>query len=126
MKISKEVKTGIVVVVAIALAVYGINFLRGSDLFKKDFTLYALYNKADGVIEANPVLVNGFKVGQVHKLKLVQRNGEYKVLISFLLYEKVNIPKGSRAKITSSDLLGSKAVEIGFSDSKMPIFGVFL
>jgi phospholipid/cholesterol/gamma-HCH transport system substrate-binding protein len=117
-KISKEIKTGIVVVVAVALAVYGINFLRGTDLFKKDFTLYALYTKADGVIEANPVLVNGYRVGQVHKLKLVQRNGEYKVLVSFLLYEKVSIPKGSRAKITSSDLLGSKAVEIGFSDSK--------
>ena len=105
-------------VVAVALAVYGINFLRGTDLFKKDFTLYALYNKADGVIEANPVLINGYRVGQVNKLKLVQRNGEYKVLVTFLIYEKVNIPKGSRAKITSSDLLGSKAVEIGFSDSK--------
>jgi phospholipid/cholesterol/gamma-HCH transport system substrate-binding protein len=116
--ISREVKTGILVVVAIALAVYGINFLRGSDFFKKDFTLYALYNKAEGVIEANPVLINGYRVGQVNKLKLVQRNGEYKVLVTFLIYEKVNIPKGSRAKITSSDLLGSKAVEIGFSDSK--------
>jgi phospholipid/cholesterol/gamma-HCH transport system substrate-binding protein len=116
--ISREVKTGILVVVAVALAVYGINFLRGTDLFKKDFTLYALYNKADGVIEANPVLINGYRVGQVNKLKLVQRTGEYKVLVTFLIYEKVNIPKGSRAKITSSDLLGSKAVEIGFSDSK--------
>ncbi len=117
MKISKEIKTGIVVVVAIALTVYGFNFLRGSDLFKKDFTLYALYSKAEGVIEANPVMVNGYRVGQVHKLKLVQRNGQYKVLISFLLYEKVNIPKGSRAKIISSDLLGSKAIEIAFGDS---------
>ena len=117
MKISKEVKTGIVVVVAIALTVYGFNFLRGSDIFKKDFTLYALYNKADGVIEANPVMVNGYKVGQVHKLQLVQRSGQYKVLVSFLMYEKVNIPKGSRAKIISSDLLGSKAIEIAFADS---------
>ena len=118
MNISKEVKTGIVVVIAIALTVYGVNFLRGSDLFKKDFTLYALYNKAEGVIEANPVMVNGFRVGQVNKLQLVQRNGEYKVLVSFLLYEKVSIPKGSHAKIISSDLLGSKAIEIAFADAK--------
>jgi len=116
-KISREIKTGVVVVVAIALTVYGLNFLRGSDLFKKDFTLYALYNRAEGVIEANPVMVNGYRVGRVHKLKLLQRNGQYKVLVSFLLYEKVNIPVGSRAKIISSDLLGSKAIEIGFSNS---------
>lgn len=118
MKISKEIKTGLVVVVAVALAVYGVNFLRGTDLFKKDFTLYALYNRAEGVIEANPVMVNGYRVGQVHKLNLVQRNGQYKVLVSFLMYEKINIPTGSRAKITSSDLLGSKAIDIAFSDSK--------
>ncbi|MGZ3904141.1 MAG: MlaD family protein [Bacteroidia bacterium] len=118
MKISKEVKTGILVVVAIALFVYGFNILRGTDIFKKRFTLYALYNKADGVIEANPVLINGYKVGQVYKLDLVKRGDQYKVLLTFLMYEKVSIPKGSLAKITSSDLLGSKAVEITFSDNK--------
>jgi phospholipid/cholesterol/gamma-HCH transport system substrate-binding protein len=111
-KISKEVKTGIVVVVAIALTVYGFNFLQGTDLFKKDFTLYAVYGKAEGVIEANPVLIRGYKVGQVNKLKLFESNGDYKVLIKFLFSEKVRIPKGSHAKIISSDLLGSKAIEI--------------
>lgn len=121
MKISKEVKTGILVVVAIALFVYGFNILRGTDIFKKRFTLYALYNKADGVIEANPVLINGYKVGQVYKLELVKRGDQYKVLLTFLMYEKVSIPQGSLAKITSSDLLGSKAVEITFSDSKQMV-----
>lgn len=117
MKISKEIKTGAVVLVAIALTVYGFNFLQGTDLFKKDFTLYAVYSKAEGVIEANPVMVNGYRVGQVHKIGLIQRKGQYKVLVRFLLSEKVNIPKGSHAKIVSSDLLGSKAIEISFSDS---------
>ncbi len=117
MKISKEVKTGLVVFVAISLAVYGFNFLRGTDIFKNDFALYAIYNKAEGIIEANPVMINGYRVGQVNKISLIQRNGEYKVLIKFLLTEKVNIPKGSHAKIVSSDLLGSKAVEIGFNNS---------
>ncbi|MGZ3863305.1 MAG: MlaD family protein [Bacteroidia bacterium] len=121
MKISKEVKTGILVVVAIALSVYGFNVLRGTDIFKNKFTLYALYNKADGVIEANPVLINGYKVGQVYKLELVKRGDQYKVLLTFLMYEKVSIPKGSLAKITSSDLLGSKAVEITFSDNKQMV-----
>ena len=117
MKISKEIKTGLVVVVAVALTVYGVNLLRGTDLFKNDFTLYAIYNKAEGIIEANPVMINGYKVGQVNKISLIQRNNEYKVLIKFLLAEKVNIPKDSHAKIVSSDLLGSKAIEIAFKDT---------
>ncbi len=118
MKISKEVKTGIVVVVAIALGIYGFNYLRGTDLFKKDFTLYTIYTRSEGVIEANPVLINGYKVGQVQTLKLLKdTGGRYKVLVSFVMAEEVKIPKGSYAKIVSSDLLGSKAIEINFSNS---------
>ena len=120
MKISKEVKTGIVVVVAIALGVYGFNFLSGMNIFKKSFTLYAMYDRAEGVIEANPVLVNGYKVGQVQNLKLLrQDDGTYKVLMSFVMSERIDIPKGSHAKIISSDLLGSKAIELNFSDSAL-------
>jgi phospholipid/cholesterol/gamma-HCH transport system substrate-binding protein len=117
-KISKEVKTGIVVVVAVALGIYGFNFLSGMDIFKKSFTLYAVYERSEGVIEANPVLINGYKVGQVQKLKLLQqKDGSYKVLMTFMMSERVEIPKGSYAKIVSSDLLGSKAIEIRFADS---------
>lgn len=120
MKISKEVKTGIVVVVAIALGIYGFNFLSGMDMFKKSFTLFAVYERSEGVIEANPVLVNGYKVGQVQNLKLLrQQDGSYKVLMTFMMSERVDIPKGSYAKIVSSDLLGSKAIEIRFSDSTL-------
>lgn len=117
MKLSKEVKTGIVVVVAIALGIYGFNYLRGTDLFKKSFILYAVYNRSEGVIEANPLLINGYKVGQVKSLQLLREKGGYKVLMTFMLTEKINIPKNSHAKIVSSDLLGSKAIEINFSDA---------
>jgi len=106
-----------VVVVSIALGIYGYNYLRGTDLFKKSFTLYAIYNRSEGVIEANPVMINGYKVGQVQALKLLPGKDGYKVLMTFMMSEKVDIPKGSRAKIVSSDLLGSKAIEINFSDS---------
>jgi len=116
-KISKEVKTGIVVVVAIVLGIYGFNYLRGTDLFKKDFTLYAIYPRSEGIIEANPVLVNGYKVGQVQRLKLLPQENGYKVLVTFMMQENVKIPVGSFAKIVSSDILGSKAIEINFNDT---------
>lgn len=117
MKISREAKTGFVVVLAIALAVYGFNYLSGTDLFKKEVTLYTVYERAEGLIEANPVMINGYKVGQVKQLKLIQRKGGYKVLVTIMMSEPVKIPAGSRAKIVSSDLLGSKAIEIIFGDS---------
>lgn len=113
MNFSKETKTGIVVVVAIFIVIYGFNFLSGIDLFKKSNTIYAVYSKTDGLMEANPVLINGVKVGQVQKTNLMQYQGEYKVLVTMILSnKKLQIPKGSVAKLISSDLLGSKAIDI--------------
>lgn len=69
------------------------------------------------MIPASPLLINGYKIGQVNTIQLLKRNGKPFVLVKFLLTEDVQIPKGSIAKAISSDLLGTKAVEINFSDN---------
>lgn len=115
MKVSKEFKIGVVVVCAIAAFIWGVNFLKGSNIFTHKYYLYAVYPKIDGLIPANPVLISGYKIGQVTDISLLKQNGENKVLVKFLLTENVDIPKGSIARSVSADLLGSKAVEIIFS-----------
>lgn len=117
MKITKEFKIGIIITAAIGLFIWGFNFLKGFNLFSHKYELYAVYPKIDGLIEANPLLINGYKVGQINKISLSQKSdGEYQVLVKFLLTEDVQIPKHSVARAVSSDLLGSKAVEIIYSD----------
>ncbi|MCX8080225.1 MAG: MlaD family protein [Bacteroidia bacterium] len=111
-KVSREMKIGIIMVVAIALFIWGVSFLKGINLFNKKHTLYALYPKIDGLIPASPLMINGYKIGQVNDLKLIQKKGNYYVLVRFIVTEDLNIPKGSIAKAYSSDLLGTKAVEI--------------
>lgn len=118
MKISKEVKTGIIAVVTIAIVIYGFNFLSGKDILRRHSYVYAVYEKADGLIDASPVLVSGIKVGLVHKTNLIKYGNGYKVLATLIMTEKINIPQKSKAKLVSLDLLGSKAVSIVFSDSK--------
>lgn len=117
MKISKEFKIGVVVISAIGAFIWGLFFLKGTDLLSHKYVLYAVYPKIDGLIEANPIMINGFKVGQVNKISLVKTPGKYfnQVLVKFLLTEDVQIPKHSIARSISSDLLGSKAVEIVYS-----------
>ena len=108
----KEVKVGIVVILAIALLVYGFNFLKGQNIFNKERKLYAVYPRIDGLIEANPLLLNGFKIGQVNKIELLPSDKKNMILVTFILSSDVKIPVQSVAKIFSSDLLGSKAVEV--------------
>jgi phospholipid/cholesterol/gamma-HCH transport system substrate-binding protein len=116
--VKKEVKVGIVVLVAIGVFIYGFNFLRGNNLFNPQRKLYATYAKVDGLLEANPLLLNGYKVGQVNKIELREKNGKYEVLVTFFLSSDVEIPDSSIARIVSSDLLGSKAVNLVFSNKK--------
>lgn len=117
MKISKEFKIGLVVVLGVAALVWGVSFLKGSDILSRKYYLYAVYPRVDNLIPANPLLINGFKVGQVNSISLVE-DGPLKnqVCVKFLLTEEVNIPKLSVAKVVSSDLLGTKAVEIQLSE----------
>ncbi|MBL7901874.1 MAG: MCE family protein [Bacteroidia bacterium] len=119
MKISKEFKIGVIVVLGVAALVWGVSFLKGSDILSRKYYLYAIYPRIDNLIPANPMLINGFKVGQVNSISLVE-DGPYKnqVIVKFVLTEEVNIPKKSVAKAVSSDLLGTKAVEVVFSDEK--------
>lgn len=111
MKISKEVRVGIVTVIAIGFFIYGFNYLKGRDLFSTQRKFYAVYNDIDGLVEANPLMINGYKVGLVGKIKLTQDTTSH-IIITLLLDDEVLIPKNSIAKVISSDILGSKAVQL--------------
>ena len=118
MKLSKEFKIGVVVVCAIAAFIWGINFLKGTNIFSHKYYLYALYPKVDNLIPANPLLLNGYKIGQITDISLLRKGDDTKVLVKFLLTEDIQIPKKSIARAISADLLGSKAVEVIFSKEK--------
>ncbi len=118
MKVSKEFKIGIVVICAVAAFVWGINFLKGSNLFSNKFELYAVYPKIENLIPANPVLVNGYKIGQVSTISLIPHGHDQYVLIKFSITEDIKIPTNTVARAISADLLGSKAIEFVLGDSK--------
>lgn len=117
MKISKEVRVGIVTVIAIGFFIYGFNYLKGRDLFSTQRKFYAVYNDIDGLVEANPLMINGYKVGLVGKIKLTQDTSSH-IIITLLVDDEVLIPKNSIAKVISSDILGSKAVQLILGSGK--------
>ncbi len=114
MKLSREVRTGLIVTVGIALAVWGINYLKGIDFFTRQRQVFAIYNQVEGLTSSNPVMINGMKVGMVHQLTLLP-NG--KIIVSLHVTNKVVVPSNSTAEIFSTDLLGSKGIRLNFGDS---------
>jgi len=116
LKLSKEFKIGIIVIISLALLYWGFNFLKGEDIFSNDRIFVAVYKDVSGLNKANAVIINGLYVGHVRDMYFSQK-GNATVVIEMLISDPIPIPKNSVAKIISSDLLGSKTVEIQLGTS---------
>lgn len=116
MKISKEIKIGIVVIVSLALLYWGFNFLKGEDIFSKERVFFAVYKDVAGLAKANPVKINGLVVGQVRDMYF-SKDGKANIIIELIVKNQIEIPENSVALIASSDLLGSKTVDIVLGNS---------
>lgn len=117
MKYSRELVIGLMFIVALAVFIWGYNFLKGISVFDKERVFYGVYDKVDGLMKSNPVSINGMKVGQVKDLYF-DENYSGNIIVIFELSTDFPIPENSLARIFSSDLMGSKAVEIRLGDAK--------
>ncbi len=117
MELSKEVKIGIATVVAFACFIYGFNYLKGKNFFASQNKFYAIYSDVDGLVDANPLIINGYKVGVVSNITLSPDLSKG-VVVTMLLDNSIHLPKNSIAKIVSSDIMGSKAIQLILGNSK--------
>ena len=106
MKISKEIVTGIIAILAIGLLVAGINFLKGNSFFGGDEVYYTYLPNSGGIAVASSVMVNGVAVGKVTDIELTnEKDSLKKVLVTFNIQEKgFKIPKGSTIEAGALDL----------------------
>jgi phospholipid/cholesterol/gamma-HCH transport system substrate-binding protein len=115
MKISNETKVGILTISALTILILGFNFLKGKDLFKKSKKIYAVFNDLGGLSRSNEVKVNGYVIGNVYSLNKKDANLD-EIVATINLTEDVNIPKDSKAIITSP-LVGSWYINIEKGES---------
>lgn len=108
-------------IMGVVLLFMGVNYLKGFNPLSQQDHYYAVYDKIEGLSVANPVLVNGFKVGQVTGIRFHEK-GDGSLLVEFTVDQsQLKIPDDSEAMIFSSDLFGSKAIEInrGISETSV-------
>ena len=109
-KLSREVKIGIFGVAMIILLYLGINFIKSKNIFSRDSTFYAVYEQADGLEVSSPVIVKGFRIGTVEKISFDIATTN--VIVKMSVKHQYPIPADSRAKITSTSIMGGKVIEI--------------
>lgn len=114
MKISRELKTGVVAVLTIALFIWGYNFLKGQNLFDGPTkTYFTEYNNVQGLNTASVVTINGVEVGKVVNINF-HKNPDKRgnLIVEFSIDNDFEFSKNSVAKIYSASLMGGKSLAI--------------
>ena len=111
MKISKEVKVGLLALISGVILYLGFNFLKGSDFFSPNNNYYVVYDNIGGLTESNTVMLNGFAVGRVKKIELLQNQGN-KLRVTLDINKDVVLTDSTAAVLASSSVLGGKAISL--------------
>ncbi|UXX78391.1 MlaD family protein [Reichenbachiella carrageenanivorans] len=117
---SKEVKVGLFAIISGAILYFGFNFLKGQNFFSPTNKYYVLYKNIDGLNVSNPVIVNGFAVGRVSSIGILQQM-DNKIIVELDVDEKVILGDSTVAQLTNSDFLGSKAILLEIGDLSKPL-----
>lgn len=114
-KYSKELLIGLTVLITLLIIFFGIDYLKGVNIFKAANYYYASYTDVAGLAQSAPVTVNGYKVGLVREIEYEYDNpGHIKVELS--LDRKLKVPQGSEAVLVT-DMLGTSSIELKMSDN---------
>ncbi|MEK9604579.1 MAG: MlaD family protein [Flavobacteriaceae bacterium] len=110
MKISREIKTALLVLIGVALFIYGFSFLKGNSIFQNSKTLHAVYDEVEGLIPGAKVTINGLSVGKISKIDFLPNTT--KILVTMEVREELNFSDQSDAMLYETGLIGGKAIAV--------------
>lgn len=118
---SKEIVIGICVICAIAILVFGIEYLKGINLFNPANFYYVYYDNVNGLEKSAPVTIDGFKVGQVRDVQFdYEHPGKIKVLLA--VNKQLQIPDDSHAELASTLMSGAYVnIKLGHSKKMLAV-----
>ncbi|WP_395053826.1 MlaD family protein [Flavobacterium sp.] len=125
MKLTREIKTGILAISSILLFIWGYSFLKGSDLLTDYKKFYVHYTNVEGLVPSSLVTLNGLTIGKVKTIDL-QKDG--RLLVELQIKNDFAITNGSVAEIYSPSPIGGKqiAILVNKNDTKPAESGAFL
>ena len=109
LKLNKETKAGILVLLTLAVFIWGYSFLSGRNIFSATHSYYVQYDRIGGMMEQADVKLSGYNVGYVSSIRFV---GIDDFLVRLSVESRFSLPEGTVARIISSDIMGTRAIEL--------------
>lgn len=110
MKITREIKTAILVIASILLFIWGYSFLRGSDLLSDYRTFYVEFDNVEGLSPSAPVTISGLAVGKVTAITLHHETA--KLTVEIQIKSDFPISKSSVVNLYEPGFIGGKQLQI--------------
>ena len=123
MKLTREIKTAILVIASILLFIWGYSFLKGRDLFTNYKTFFVEYKSVEGLATSAPVTLNGLVIGKVTSITIDEKTGV--LLVQLQLKTDFPISRSSTASIYEPGFIGGKQIAIvpNFEDKILAVDG---
>ncbi|NER14004.1 MCE family protein [Leptobacterium flavescens] len=110
MKLSRELKTAIIVLGGILLGILLFSYLKSNSVFTRYRTFYVVYDHVGGLATATPVMVNGFPIGKTKDIRFLDKSG--KLLVTLAIDGDFEFSKHSVAELFDTGIIGGKSIQI--------------
>lgn len=108
--LTKEVKIALVTIVGVVILFFGMNFLKGLNLFSSTDDYFIEFKDISGLSSSSPIYADGYLVGTVKDVIYDYTNtNPTKVVVA--IDKAMRIPEGSSAEIVS-DMMGNVKVNL--------------
>ncbi len=109
--ITRDLKLGLIVIGALFLLYFGLNFLKGINIFTSTYSYYAQYEDIGGLVVSTPVYIKGYKVGQVDEIAYdFSRETPFTIKIS--VSREIRLPEGTVIEMFDDGLMGGRAIRL--------------
>lgn len=110
MRLSRELKTGIIVIGGILLFIMGYSYLKANPIFNDSKVFHAVYDHVGGLQTGTQVSINGYTVGKVNDIRFKDRSG--KLVVTFTVDKSFDFSENSIAELYDTGIIGGKGVQI--------------
>lgn len=129
MQIRRETKIGVLTFAAIALLIWGYEFLKGRNILQTSQIFISEYSNTDELKKSNPILVRGFQVGIVKDVYLNPKDLT-RIIVEMDVRKDIKVPEGTIAEIQTTSMMGGRVIELLFPpnclDGSCPGAGKYL
>ncbi|MEA5128698.1 MAG: MlaD family protein [Proteiniphilum sp.] len=114
-KLSRNALIGLAFIASLVMIYFGINFLKGINVLKKQNQYYALFEDVSKLLISSPVYVKGYQIGLINKIEMVSDN-PMRFAVGINLSEDVRIPRESYLEY-DVDMFGASTVNLVMGSS---------